>query len=909
MAAVDRRVLRYRRAMGIALGTRLGPYEIIAPLGVGGMGEVYRARDRRLGRDVAVKVLPSQLAHDPERRRRFELEARAAGALNHPSVIAVFDVDAQGSTAYLVTELLEGETVRNRLAAGAPPIREAIQWAVQIAEGLAAAHDKGIVHRDVKPENLFVTRDGRLKILDFGLAKAGAGGGAAPGSGSDSTLPADSTESGVVLGTVGYMAPEQVMAKSVDARSDLFAFGAVLYELLTGRRAFGEGSPVERAYAILKDEPPLASESNPDVSPALEGIVRRCLQKRPEDRFQSARDLAFHLATLSSGSGASTRAPVVNSIPRRRLPRAAVVVATFAAAVITGIPAYVVGRREGDRALVPNPSVPTLAATSPEPPRYSRLTFRRSVTTNARFSPDGRSILYSARFDGQDPQLLNVLPGQPDSRVLGDNLFLFGVSARGELAVGIPSSSPLGPLTLGRVALGASVPRAVLEGVTLADWAPDGNNFAVAIDDRVEQRLEYPIGHVLARVAGEIGALRISPDGQLVAFVHWQNLGDDRGTVDVVDARGARRTVAGPYYSVRGLAWSADGRELWFAASPKPGSNGMSIRAATLDGQDRMVSTLPLRAMLLDRAADGRLLVYLHIAIRSAIEFHRLGVPGSRELSWFDGSGVADVSADGQTLLFSEGREAAASSEELMIYTRPTSGGPAVPLGVGAPYALSPDGKWILAAQHMPRFALELLPTGAGQPRVITRGHIAEYGDFGGFFPDGKRIWFLARDRDVPRLWVQDLTGGEPRALTDRAVFSIARALSPDGKTFLLGDPSDGSFFELDAAGGAPRPQAFPAGASPVGWTSDGGIYLVRQPPAVPTWTVTRWDRATGREHTMSTFRKDTCPSPSGKRPLPIDPAGLIAGGSDFLFSPDGSWYTVDYGEIENDLFVIEGLE
>ena len=898
-------VSRYPRAhMSLAGGTRLGPYEIVAPLGAGGMGEVYRARDGRLGRDVSVKVLPTQLADDPDRRRRFELEARAAGALNHPSVLAVLDVGAEGGTAYLVTELLDGETLRAKLAGGPPPLRKAIEWAVQIAQGLAAVHDKGIVHRDLKPENLFVTRDGRVKILDFGLAKAVTVDAAAAGSESASTFTEGVTGSGAVLGTAGYMAPEQVTAKSVDARTDLFAFGVVLYELLTGRRAFGEGTQVERAYAILKEDPPAPTTINPKISPALEGVVRRCLEKSPEERFQSARDLAFHLQSVSSTSGLSGGASLApTSLPPRRVPGGVLIGAALAAGVAAVILAYVLGRRAGHAAPASGAPLAPAAATRPAQPRYTRLTFREGVITNARFAPNGKSIVYSALFGSERPQIFTVTAGQLESRVLGDNLFLLALSSTGELAVAIPPASLLGPATLGRMALVASTPRAVLDRISRADWAPDGTRLAVVIDDDIAQRLEYPLGHQLAKVTGEIGHVRVSPDGKLVAFLHWPAMGNG-GTVELVDAEGARRTVAGPFFSVDGLAWSADGRELWFTADAGGGS--LAIHAATIDGQDRIVDTAPGQVSLVDRAADGRTLVSVDSGTRCQLQFHGPGDVGERELSWFNCSFLTDVSADGKTLLFDEG--CPSNATEGMIYTRPTSGGPAVPLGEGVSYALSPNGKWVLAALTPPKVGLELLPTGAGQPRALPKGPIAEYGDFGGFFPDGERIWFVARDQDVPRLWVQDLATGDPRPLVNRAVFASSRALSPDGKTFLLRDPSDGSFFEIDAAGGPPRPRTLPAGAFPFGWTADGGLYLVRRLLDVAGWAVTRWNPTTRREQAVRTLRANISVIPA-RGGIDFADRTVVGALSNFIFASDGSWYAFQYGRFRSDLYVVEGLE
>ncbi len=302
--------------MTLAPGSKLGPYEILDAIGAGGMGEVYRAKDPRLGREVAIKVLPASFSADPDRLRRFEQEAKAAGVLNHPNITAVYDIGQHDGAPYVVQELLEGETLRSELAGGRFSPRKAIDTAMQIAEGLAAAHEKGIVHRDLKPENLFVTKDGRVKILDFGLAKLTQTEGA---SSSGTNLPTETkgTEPGVVLGTLGYMSPEQVRGKPADARSDIFSFGAILYEMLSGKRAFQGDSAADTMSAILREDPPDLSVTNQNISPGLERIVRHCLEKNPERRFQSARDVAFNLGELSGASG-TTIAGVAHRRRRRR---------------------------------------------------------------------------------------------------------------------------------------------------------------------------------------------------------------------------------------------------------------------------------------------------------------------------------------------------------------------------------------------------------------------------------------------------------------------------------------------------------------------------------------------------------------------------------------------------------------
>ena len=280
--------------MAISAGSRLGPYEVLSPLGAGGMGEVFKARDPRLGRDVAIKVLPASFSADPERLHRFEQEARAAGLLNHPNLTAVYDIGSHDGAPYVVQELLEGETLRSVLLGGRLPPRKAIDYSVQVAHGLAAAHEKGIVHRDLKPENLFVTKDGRLKILDFGLAKlTRPEAGGAPLT--EIPTATAGTEPGIVLGTIGYMAPEQVRGQAADARSDIFTFGAILYEMLAGKRAFRGDSAADTMSAILREDPPDLTLTGQNIPPGLERIVRHCLEKNPEQRFQSARDLAFDL--------------------------------------------------------------------------------------------------------------------------------------------------------------------------------------------------------------------------------------------------------------------------------------------------------------------------------------------------------------------------------------------------------------------------------------------------------------------------------------------------------------------------------------------------------------------------------------------------------------------------------------
>ena len=360
--------------MGLSAGATLGPYEILAKIGAGGMGEVYRARDTRLGRDVAVKIVRPRLSADSEQLRRFEQEARAASQLNHPNILVVHDLGSHEGSPYIVSELLEGESLREKLGAPLPP-KKAVEYALHVAHGLAAAHEKGIVHRDLKPENLFVTKDGRIKILDFGVAKLVQP--AMPSvSMTEAPTVAPSTDAGVVLGTVGYMSPEQVLGKPLDARSDLFSLGVVLYEMLSGKRPFQKDTAPETMAAILREEPPELSATNTTISAGLDRIVRHCLEKEPSNRFQSARDVAFALESLSQASTAGT-APIRAAVDRRRMVVTAISIVLIAAA---GAGLFIWGRQSG----------------RPPTPTFKRLTFKRGTITGARFAPDGRTVVYSA---------------------------------------------------------------------------------------------------------------------------------------------------------------------------------------------------------------------------------------------------------------------------------------------------------------------------------------------------------------------------------------------------------------------------------------------------------------------------------------------------------------------------------
>jgi Tol biopolymer transport system component len=849
--------------MSLATGSRLGPYEVLGLIGSGGMGEVYRARDPRLAREVAVKVLPSSFSTDPDRLRRFEQEAKAAGVLNHPNITAVYDIGRQEGSTYVVSELLEGETLRSRLAAGALPLRKVIDYARQIASGLAAAHEKGIVHRDLKPENLFVTKDGRVKILDFGLAKLTH---AEDGSRPQTNLPTATagTEPGVVLGTLGYMSPEQVRGKPADHRSDLFAFGAILYEMLSGKRAFSGDSAADTMSAILMKEPEELSATNRNIPPALDRIVRHCLEKNPEERFHSAHDLAFQLEALSEASGQLAAAPFPD-IRRRPRARGLVTVIALAGAIVLGFASATLLWRSKP---VAHPS-------------FQRLTFQRGNLLTGRFGPDGETVVYAAAWEGKSSEVYSTSPKSPEFRALGTpNADLLAVSSNGELAVSLRRehiAQPSGAGTLAIVPMAGGAPRPVLEDVEDADWSPDGKQLAVQRTVQGRTRIEYPIGTLRYESRQGLRRLRISPDGKSIAFLE----GNPGGwTLTCLDGSGTKRALAGPYAPFSRFAWDPSGREIWFAAE-------MALRAVTLSGRERILFRSPNELYLHDISKHGRVLVERGEGRQGVI----LGGPGGeRELGWFDGSELVGLLPDGAGIVFNDrgagGRRA--------FYLRRTDGSPAIRLGEGYASDVSYDGKWVLAARPETRDHLLLYPTGTGTPRTLPHASVEEVGP-STFLPDGRRVLVLARMKGQEfGLHVQDLSGGEPRPLVGR-FFAPNRAASPDGKwVALIRGYSDPIFLQpLD--GGQPRPVPDSQGLIPVGWTADGDHLYVLVRESVPA-RIERMEPLTGRREPWKVFSAP-------------DMATIFAMGS-VAISPDGRFYAYGYNRsLTSDLFLVDGLK
>ncbi len=851
----------------IAAGTMFGPYEVVSLLGAGGMGEVYRAKDTRLGRDVAVKVLPHTFASDPDRLRRFEQEARAAGMLNHPNILAVYDIGVHAGAPYVVSELLEGQTLRQRIDGSPMPPRKAVEIAAQFARGLAAAHDKGIVHRDLKPDNVFVTREGRVKILDFGLAKVAhraSAMGVTAMLAETAPLVVDNpqTEAGMILGTASYMSPEQIRAAPADHRSDIFSFGLVFYEMLTGRPAFRADSAVETMSAILKGDPPRMTAHAAELPPELERIVLHCLEKNPEERFQSAHDIAFHLDSMSGTSTAHASLPTPSS-RGRLVKQLAVGAALLAAGVVIGYGA----RREP-------PSTQ---------PVFEPLTFRRGAVNSARFAPDGKTVLYSAAWEGTPMSVYSAQPGIPESRSLDVRGAVRAVSRAGEMLLVVPRSGR--PAMLAQLPIGSGAPRELVEGIRDADWTPNGQQAAIL---RLDGRLQFPIGTDLHVPSGFFGTVRVAPSGDRIAVSDHPVLNDTRGGVAVVDLQGEKTTLAEGFEDVGRVAWSPDGREVWFSASQAHTSSEHSIYAVSLEGKLRTLVTGPGHFGLLDVSPSGEMLV-AHGIRRPAIVARS---PESREdveLGWLDYSFLSDMSADGRRILFAE--QGAGGGPGYAVYSRNTDGSPAVRLGKGDAHSLSADGRWALA-HDLTTHTLQLLPTGAGQPRSIANHGMVAY-PWSGFLPGDKGIVFIGTDKaGGSRMYIQDLDGGMPRPVTPEGVTEAQNTVSPDGKWLAARDDVGTRLYPI--AGGAPReiPGIDPAD-QPVRWNADGSSLYVftRLGPRLQVLSI---DIATGTRTPMLDL--------SVKDPVG---AGNIQG---IFLSADGKSYAYWYTRVLQNLYVIKNV-
>jgi eukaryotic-like serine/threonine-protein kinase len=860
--------------MSLTTGTKLGPYEIVSLLGAGGMGEVYRARDSRLKREVAVKVLPKALSADAERLRRFEQEALATAALNHPNILAVFDIGTNEGAPYVVSELLEGETLRERLRGGAIPVRKTLDYAIQTARGLAAAHEKGIIHRDLKPENLFLTKDGRVKILDFGLAKL-----TQPETGDQTPATmTNATEAGVVLGTAGYMSPEQVRGAVVGPRSDIFSFGAILYEMVSGRRAFHRETPADTMSAILKEEPADLSETNHNVSPALERIVHHCLEKNPEQRFHSASDIAFDLEHLSgtSTAGASGKIVAIPADAPKSRSVIAMAVGLVLALVMLGV-GWRIGKGSGVAPI----------------PEYKQVTFRTGLIGNARFTPDG-SVVYRAAWDGGEDQLYLSRTDEPGARELGlKNAELLSVSKNGELALRLNTIRYSGYArsgTLARMPLSGGTPREVIENVQDADWAADGENMAIVrlVPATLHWRLEYPVGKVLFESIGWISNPKISPDGKWVAFAdHETPGGDDQGTVAVIsaDGKGKEKKLSSGWASVEGILWSPSGDEIWFTSTKSGTAN--NPRAVTLDGKVRNITNVPGGVWLEDRRNDET----LSISHRERIGIRGV-TPGEKdehELGWLGWSILRDMTPDGHKIVFEE--EGDGGGPNYTVFLRDTDGSPPTSIGEGYCNGVSPDAKWVVT--EPPKGGpLSLVPTGAGEARQLTHDSIS-YGHVV-WMPDGKHLLTTGIEPGHgPRTYMIDLGTGESKAITPEGI--LGTLLSLDGKSIVV-HGSDGklAIWPLDGSGIRPIP-GIDATYYARRWSPDGlSLYVASSKIKEKLAKVYLLNIASGKMQLWKTFGENA--------------AGLNSVSAPW-FSTDGSAYAYVYDSVLSEVYLVTGLK
>jgi hypothetical protein len=856
-------------------GRVLGNYEILDKLGEGGMGEVWRARDRRLQRLVALKILPREVAGDAARRTRFEQEARALGALNHPNIVAIYDVGEDDGRAYIVSELVEGEALRAVLDRGPLPARKAIEIAVEMAGGMAAAHALGIVHRDLKPENVMVSRSGQVKLVDFGLAKQNA-----PAADDNSaTIAISVSEPGMVMGTVGYMSPEQVRGEPADARSDIFSFGCVLYEMVAGARAFRARTAVETMHAILNEDPPEFDGPTAKAPPALAAIVRRCLEKRAEQRFQSAADLAFALRSIS-GAGASGAQPAVAApgAPHRRWVWAALAAAAAAALFALGFFLRDLTLHRGQ-------------------PSFQRITFRKGFAITARFTPDGHNVVYQAGWEGGTSHIYLAVPGSPESRDLEmpPHSDLMGISARQEMALLTPPIGAGGSQRLVQSSISGGQTRPLLDGVLAADWAPDGSAMAVLRRVGGATRLEYPIGTVIAdKVTWPPWLIRVSPDGERVAYLTRTN-GAAIGII-VADRAGKKTSlgaVSGQNISsdMASLCWNPKGTEIWFRSFDR--SEPGIVYAVDLQGKRRVALRLPSQIQLYDIARNGDVLLST-----GSVQLGILGkAPDStaeRDLSCLDSGRVTGISDDGRMVAANVTGES--GGQKGSVYLRKTDGSPAVRASDGYAYRLSPDGSWIsgytLNADGSRRFVLS--PTGPGEEsetKVAGVGAGIVYG-----WLEGERRYLLFGHLPGKKwqCFVWDAVRGTAKPLCEEGVAdAFAYFVSPDRTQALIPLLRGGWLVYPVDGGSAQEPRGIGRDEDVIGWRADSrSVYVVSGEEDTDSIPVSIVEISSGKRTAWQT----------------IHPSQPVLKIDNLHVTPDGRAYAYNYVTAQSDLYVAHGL-
>jgi serine/threonine-protein kinase len=827
------------------IGRTLSHYEVLDKLGSGGMGVVYRARDPRLDRDVAVKVLPEEVATDPERLRRFQNEAKAAGALNHPNILAVHDVGTHEGRPYVVTELLEGATLRERMAESSLPVEKAVDYGVQIARGLAAAHDKGIVHRDIKPENLFVTRDGLVKILDFGLAKLRAPERRIEGLATDMETVSRTTDPGRVMGTVGYMSPEQVRGQAVDHRSDIFSFGTVLYEMLSGRRAFERDSGVEVLNAILKEEPPEIAATERGLPPHLDRILRRCLQKQPDERFHSARDLAFNLeAILTEPATAPSKAA-----PRKRRRMAYWVSGALVAGLLLGGSVIWALWRLAEPA---RPVVRMRMGVQPaeqlgggDPTERGYLGLQRPSRTDLVFSPDGSFLVFTGVKDGQSQLYLrriteseaSPIPGtenalspffSPDGEWLG---FWTGpdIQAKGEIKkVSMAGGLPVTVCGTGVAPFGASWG----SDDTIVLGSQIGGLMRVSAEGGTPEELtkmeEGEFSHRLPHFL---------PDGEGVLFTVLKGYSSwtDAKILVQVTATGERRVLLegaadARYVHTGHLVYAFEGTLTAVPFDP--------VRLEVTGGAVPMIQGL-MQAIETPTGSTDTGAAQFSVSNSGTLAYLEGGVfPESKgSLVWVDRKGTAEpLGAPEKNYwnprLSPDSRHVAVAVEvkdhtELCLFdiSRRTLT-PLMHEGVSGSPIWTPDGNWIVFGliSNGTGDLVRIAADGSGAAERLATSEV--YPIPSSFTPDGKELVFLDWAPEASDIRVLPLDGGvgNPRPVIETRFYETHPALSPDGRWLAYASDESGRtevYVQKYPGPGAKIRISIDGGQSPA-WRGDG---------------------------------------------------------------------------------------